>query len=75
MQFETRACTILFLYQNHQDTPSEIQDLYKSISIPDSQPQKTNFKSTNKCVQICIYEFIHMKLYKKTNLHIYLSIN
>jgi hypothetical protein len=38
MQFETPACTILFLYQNHQDTPSKIQDLYESISMPDSQP-------------------------------------
>ncbi len=27
MQFETPARTILFLYQNHLDTPSKIQDL------------------------------------------------
>ncbi len=38
MQFETPACTILFLYQNHQDTPSKIRDLYEFISMPDSQP-------------------------------------
>jgi hypothetical protein len=37
MQFETPACTILFLYQNHLDTPSETRDLYESISMPDSQ--------------------------------------
>jgi hypothetical protein len=38
MQFETPTRTTLFLYQNHQDTPSKIQDLYESISMPDSQP-------------------------------------
>ncbi len=42
MQFETPACMISFLYQNLQDTPSEIQDLYKSISMPDSQPLSTS---------------------------------
>jgi hypothetical protein len=38
MRFETPAGTILFLYQNHQDTSSKIQDLYESISMPYSQP-------------------------------------
>ncbi len=38
MRFEPPAHTISFLYQNHQDTPSEIWDLYKSISMPYSQP-------------------------------------
>ncbi len=38
MQFEMPARTILCSHQNHQDTPSEIRDLYKSISMPDSQP-------------------------------------
>jgi hypothetical protein len=38
MQFETPTRMISFLYQNHQDTPSEIRDLYESISMPDSQP-------------------------------------
>ncbi len=42
MQYETLACTILFLYQNHQDTPSEIRDLYEFISMPDSQPLSEN---------------------------------
>jgi hypothetical protein len=27
MRFKPPACTILFLYQNHQDTPSEIQNI------------------------------------------------
>ncbi len=40
-QFETSAHTISFVYQNHQDTPSKILDLYKSISMPDSQPLHT----------------------------------
>jgi hypothetical protein len=35
MQLETPARTISFLYQNHQDTPSEIRDLHESISIPE----------------------------------------
>ncbi len=36
MQIETPAHTISFLYQNYQDTPSKIWDLYESIALPDT---------------------------------------
>ncbi len=71
MQFETPACTILFLYQNHQDTPSKIWDLYKSILML-IQPEKDLY------IQINVNKFVFTNLYKKNRIkkqiYIYWSI-
>jgi hypothetical protein len=48
VQFETPARTILFLYQNHQDIPPEIQDLYESISMPDKPSSIFSRSSQNR---------------------------
>ncbi len=58
MQYETPARTISFLYQNHQDTPSEFRDLYKSIFMPDSQPRLFSRDESTMAPTVTIWAWV-----------------